>query len=443
MARRQIMSRDMASARRVIKRLKRSPLVWQSGLGLILQTLGKGIGFLLTLFLARLLQASEFGVFAYGRNLIFLIAPLATLGYTSAATRYLPDYLVQEKFGEANGFTRHTFLTVFFTGLALAGAAFIMLTFNPDIVENSNLRALYAILPSTPFYALLFVLVSVGRSYGLTTLALAPLLVLQPLAHLGLFFIAVALGAPVDGYTASLAFSVATAIVSFGAFLWLRGAIPRAVLEARCVCHNRDWLGFSLPTAIGLAGSILMTRFPTLVLGFFSPNAEVGRFAIILALAQVLAIPRDAITGALGPAIMRRLSEKDVPGLLLVLRRGVLFSVGVTFAGALVLWMLGDFVLGLLGPSFAGSRLLLLLMIGDQLIQASSLLLSAFLTIEARPRVNIIILCGSAFLCVVLATILASHMGAVGAALGSIGGSLAMLVATAFVCWRKLSAIAR
>lgn len=432
----------MTSVRRIIERLQRSPLLWQSGLGLILQTLGKGIGFLLTLFLARVLQASEFGVFAYGRNLIFLIAPLATLGYVSAATRYLPDYLVQQKFGEANGFTRHTLLIVFCTGLALAGAAFVTLIFIPDIVEDSYLRALYAILPSTPFYALLFVLVSIGRSYELTALAYAPLLVLQPLTHLAFFFLAVWLGAPLDGYTASLAFSVATAVVCFGALPWLRSAVPEPVLKAPCIWNNRDWIGFSLPTAVGLSASILMTRVPILALGFFSPNTEVGRFAIMLALAQVLAIPRDAIGGALAPEIMRRLSERDIAGLILVLRRGFLFSVGVTLAGALVLWMLGDIILGLLGPSFAGSHLLLLLLIGDQLIQAASLLLSGFLTIAARPRVNIVILCGSAFLCVVLATILAAQLGAVGAALGSIGGSLAMLVATALICWRKLRAVA-
>lgn len=426
---------------RLLALLQRSPLLWQSGLGLILQTLGKGIGFLLTLVLARILQASEFGVFAYGRNLVFLIAPLATLGYVAAATRYLPDYLTQNKFGEANGFTRHTFLIVFFSGFALAGFAVLLLQIKPDSVEPSYLQALKAILPSTPFYALLFVLVSVGRSFGLTALAYAPLLILQPLAHLALFFLAVTLGAKADGVTASLAFTIATALVCLGAMPWLRCSIPRPVLTARCVWAHRDWLGFSLPTAVGLAASTFMIRFPTLALGFFSANSEVGRFAVILALAQVLAIPRDAIAGALAPEIMRRLSEKDAKGLRQVLGRGLFFSFGATFVGALCLWLLGDIVLGALGPSFAGSQLLLLIMILDQLIQAGSLLLSSFLSIGARPRVNVIILSASAIICAILAVALAAHLGAIGAALGAIGGSLTLLLATAFACWRKLKIV--
>lgn len=433
----------MKAARRVLALLQRSPLIWQSGLGLVLQALGKGIGFLLTLLLARVLQASEFGVFAYGRNLIFLMAPLATLGYVAAATRYLPDYLVQRKFGEANGFTHHTFCIVFITGFAAAGIAFLGLTIRPDVVEETYLLALYAILPSTPFYALLFVLVSVGRAYGLTALAYAPLLVLQPLTHLALFFFAVWLGAKADGFTASLTFSVSTALVCVGALPWLMRAAPAAVVQAASVWDHRGWLGYSLPTSVGLAASNLMIRFPILALGFFSSNADVGRFSVILALAQVLAIPRDAIAGALAPEIMRRLSEQDTRGLILTLQRGLLFSLGATLVGALVLIAFSDFVLSLLGPSFAGAQVLLLLMIGDQFIQAGSLLLSGFLTVGARPRVNIVILCISAFVCIALALTLSAYFGAIGAALGAIGGSVTLLAGTAFVCWRKLKALSR
>ena len=429
------------SASRVLASLQRSPLLWQSGLGLLLQTVGKGIGFLLTLVLARILQASEFGVFAYGKNLILLIAPLATLGYVVAATRFLPDYLTQNKFGEAKGFTRHTLLIVFFSGFTLAATTSIILQIYPDIVEYSYLAALNAILPSTPFYALLFVLVSLGRSYGLTMLAYAPLLILQPLAHLVLFFFAVMLGVTANGLTASLTFTIATTLICLGAMPWLRYSIPQSVLAARCIWVHRDWLEFSLPTAISLAASSFMIRSPTLVLGIFSSNAEVGRFVVVLALAQVLAIARDAIAGALAPEIMRRLSEKDATGLRDVLRRGFLFSFGVTFCGALCLWVLGDFVLAALGPSFVSSQLLLLIMIVDQLIQASSLLLSTFLSVAERPRVNVIILSASALVCIILSTGLAAYFGAEGAALGAIGGSLTVLLATLFMCWKKFKSV--
>jgi O-antigen/teichoic acid export membrane protein len=429
------------SASRFLASLQRSPLLWQSGLGLFLQTVGKGIGFLLTLVLARILQASEFGVFAYGRNFILLIAPLATLGYVVAATRFLPDYLTQNKFGEAKGFTRHTLLIVFFSGFTLAATTSIILQIYPDIIEYSYLAALNAILPSTPFYALLFVLVSLGRSYGLTMLAYAPLLILQPLAHLVLFFFAVMLGVMANGLTASLTFTIATTLVCLGAIPWLRYSIPQSVLAARCIWVHRDWLEFSLPTAISLAASSFMIRSPTLVLGIFSPNAEVGRFVVVLALAQVLAIARDAIAGALAPEIMRRLSEKDATGLRDVLRRGFLFSFGITFCGALCLWVLGDFVLAALGPSFVSSQLLLLIMIVDQLIQASSLLLSTFLSVAERPRVNVIILSASALVCIILSTGLAAYFGAEGAALGAIGGSLTVLLATLFICWKKFKSV--
>jgi O-antigen/teichoic acid export membrane protein len=429
------------STSRVLASLQRWPLLWQSGVGLLLQTVGKGIGFLLTLVLARVLQASEFGVFAYGRNIIFLIAPIATLGYVVAATRFLPDYLTQNKFGEANGFTRHTLLIVFISGFALALITSLIFQTDPDIVDNSYLSALNAILPSTPFYAILFVLVSVGRSYGLTALAYAPLLVLQPFTHLTIFSLAVTLGATADGVTASLAFTIATILVCLGSVPWLRYSIPGPVLAARCVWAHRDWLGFSLPTAIGLAASSFMVRFPILALGLFSPNSEVGRFVVILALAQVLAIPRDAIAGALAPEIMRRLSEKDANGLRDVLRRGLVSSFGITFFGALGLWVFGDFVLAALGPSFVGSQLLLLLIIADQLIQACSLLLSTFLSVAERPRVNVIILSASALVCVFLATGLAAYFGAIGAAIGALGGSLTLLLATLFMCWKRFKLV--
>lgn len=424
-----------------ISLMQRSPLLWQSGLGLILQTFGKGIGFVLTLVLARVLQAAEFGLFAYGRNLIFLIAPLATLGYVVASTRYLPDYVTHHKYCEANGFTRHTLVIVFFGGITLAGFAALVLHKKPDIVDPSYLAALNVILLGTPFYALLFVLVAVGRAYGLTTIAYAPLLVFQPLTHLAIFFGALTLGADASGVTAALAFTIATFIVCVVALPWLRHAIPQSVLKARCVWIHRDWLSFSLPIAVGLAASTFMIRFPTLAVGFFSPNAEVGRFAVIFALAQVLAIPRDAIAGALAPEITRRISEEDGKGLRQILRRGSMVSFGVTFIGALGLWILGDFVLSALGPSFAGSRLLLFLMIVDQLIQAGSLLLSSFLSIGERPRINVAILSGSAIVCVVFALGLAAYFGATGAAVGAICGSLTRFLATGLICRRKLKSV--
>jgi Na+-driven multidrug efflux pump len=80
-------------------------------------------------------------------------------------------------------------------------------------------------------------------------------------------------------------------------------------------------------------------------------------------------------------------------------------------------------------------------MIVDQLIQASSLLLSTFLSVAERPRVNVIILSASALVCILLSTGLAAYFGAEGAALGAIGGSLTVLLATLFMCWKKFKSV--
>ncbi|KAA2234785.1 lipopolysaccharide biosynthesis protein [Salinarimonas soli] len=433
----------MGSLLKRLAGLSRSDVLRQALLGLGLQAFGKVLAFGLTLLLARLLQASEFGSFAYARNWVFLLGPLATLGYVGAAQRFIPGYLYDEAYGSAAGFTWHCFRVVTTVGVAVAVAfAAAAVTF-PDLIDGSYWWAALCILPSIPAYAVLFALLAVGRSFNLTVVAYAPLLIAQPLLHLLLFYLAVAGGLPADGVTASASFAAATVLVCAASLPILWAHVPRAVREARRVTLRRPWLEFALPTSVTVGASTVMARFPTVAVGLFSAATGVGQFAVALAVAQTLAMARDAASGAVLPELSRRVAANDVAGARRVLALGLAISLVPTLLGASIFWIAGDRILGVFGQSFIGAGPLLDVLVLDQLIQTAALLPSAFLTVVARPLLNIRILSASAFVGSAMSLVLASQWGPAGAAFGSLTASLVLLVLTSLACRKELSRLGR
>src|SRR5580693_4095186 len=95
-------------------------LVRQAGIVLVVQIVGAGLSYGLQVLLARLLHASDYGIYTYVFVWVSFVALLAGLGYPAASIRFLPVYRVKDDWPRIHGFMRTAFRMTFATAIGVA-----------------------------------------------------------------------------------------------------------------------------------------------------------------------------------------------------------------------------------------------------------------------------------------------------------------------------------
>ena len=89
-----------------VKSLLRSKLLGSGMISLLIKVSGAGLSYLMFVAFAHLLNAQDYGVFAFSFNLAVVVSAFAGFGYSTAIMRYWPKYLAQGLPEYANGAIR-------------------------------------------------------------------------------------------------------------------------------------------------------------------------------------------------------------------------------------------------------------------------------------------------------------------------------------------------
>jgi Polysaccharide biosynthesis protein len=86
-----------------LKSLLGNKLFGSGMISLLIKVSGAGLSYLMFVAFAHLLNAEDYGVFAFTFNLAVVVSAFAGFGYSTAIMRYLPKYLAQGRPEYANG----------------------------------------------------------------------------------------------------------------------------------------------------------------------------------------------------------------------------------------------------------------------------------------------------------------------------------------------------
>ena len=408
--------------------------------GLVFQQV---VAFAVGVATARWLGPQGYGQVSLARAIYGVAVILAPLGLDLSLLRHLGESGAppSAKLAQVARLRRITL------GVNLAVLAGVALLGGPWLQAHLYCRPGFALdlavsFTALPFAADLAVLTAASRALGRVAQASLASLYLQPVARTAVLAALLALGLGARGVLAATAFGVAAADLALAVLLNRDRAegdgttsAPLGGGSVRRLFGYSGWMAAMLLTYGGLR------LVDVLVLGHFRPAREVGDYAAVAAIAQLICLYPTALSQTLGPTVARLYAVGD--------RRGVRRELGSylrlsslacapLLAGVAVFGPWLDLVFG--ARFQFDPRLCLALALGAYV---SGVLgpMSVSLSMTGRHRLEFAILLTGALASLAGCILLAPAWGGAGVAFATLGGYLLVNGARAIVSARVMGGL--
>jgi O-antigen/teichoic acid export membrane protein len=396
----------------------------QAGVVLAIQVVGAGLSYGLQVLLARLLHASDYGLYTYVFVWVSFVSLLAGLGFPAASLRFLAVYRVKGDWPRVRGFIRAASRMTFATavGVALCAAVAVELLHGFGLLADGSTIALGALL--IPALAGSMLYTEFARAGDRVGIAFGPAQVIRPaLIALGaamLFHLHGAL-TTTGAFAATL---VAAYLVLTIQFVLTRRLFDGPKTGSLPVVELREWFGVGISLLGAGALVIILQQVDIIIVGAVRGARDAGIYAAASKTATLVSFVIMAVNATAAP----RFASLWALGCLDELQRLV------TALAALIFWpslaiatgiaVLSGPLLDLFGHEFRAARPALLVLLVGQLINASAGSVGYLLTLTGYHREATRALALSALGCILLAAVGVWAFGLIGAALGTTVGFL-------------------
>jgi O-antigen/teichoic acid export membrane protein len=351
-----------------VKSLLRNKLFGTGMVSLLIKISGAGLSYVMFVAFAHLLNAQDYGVFAFSFNLAVVVSAFAGFGYSTAIMRYWPKYLAQGKPEYAKGAIKMG------SKLTLLGIAIALIVgFIADrlsIAESERSYFVVAILAST--FCMGDFAAGVLRAQNSVVASMLPRDVLwRVLAPL------LAVAAVWSGYSLNSSFAVYICAFVLLALVFLQITVVQSNLKQNSVKLPTvsDWANTrkSLFPLWG-AGIIfaMIQQMDVVVVGFLVNGSETGAYFAAqktAALLSLVLIAGGLVTAPIMAAMYEKKQTKELQNLC---RQMVLAIAVVTLLGFIFLVFTGNTLLSIFNPSFTSAYLILLILAFGAMIDAVS-----------------------------------------------------------------------
>jgi len=264
-----------------------------------------GAGYLVKIYVARVLGAEQLGLYTLGMTLVSLTQLVAVLGLPGAAGRYVAAYNATGKFDELRGFLTRS----------VAVVVFLNLIFSLGLLHSGAWIALHlyhapALGQYIPFFAALTILGSLSVFYcqvlaGFKDVARRTVITnfIGSTLVIILTVVLLALGTGMRGYLAAqIANSVAVVALLIAT---ARKLTPAAARFSRAPLPPFDpEIRAFAAAAFGMAVlDFLLTQADKIVLGLYLSPALVGIYAVASTLSALIAIILQSVNQIFAPVI--------------------------------------------------------------------------------------------------------------------------------------------
>lgn len=389
------------------------------------KVLGMGLGFLLQVFMARLLGVDEFGLYMYALAWVSIAMMLALLGYDTAILRFIARYQAQQDWGKLRGVLRHAMQWVLVGGVLAAGLAATLTWLLGERLEPGLAPVLYAAAPLIPLFALSSLRQSALRGYKQVFRAELPDSVLRPLLVMALVGAWWGWQGSVHATGAMLVQIVAALTAFILGGWWLHRATPAGV-HAAMPEYDREWARVALPMLMIAGLHLILKQTDVVMIGAMAGAREAGIYAAMVRLADLAVFGLTAANAITAPLISELYStgrKAELQRLLTLSSRGVL---AFTLAVSVVLVAGGHWIAGLFGPEFTSGVGALWILLAAQVVNAATGPVGYLMTMTGHQNAALVIQGLAAAINVGLNWLLIPLYGMAGAAIAT---------ATAIVFW--------
>lgn len=349
-----------------IRSLLSSDLVRRlSGAGLvafIIKILGAGLGYLMLVAFARMMDATAYGQFGQMLNMAIVLSSVIALGLPTGALRFWPGHMAKGEHALAKGFARgaqRLLLVAGATAMLLAGLA----TFAG--VGASGFGASYALLA----VAALAVLMALGdyysgllRSLGLVAWSMAPRDVLWRIAAPAIAAVLLWQAGTLTALQAIICCLAILALIALAQALVAARAVNTAAGDVPAQSQWRAWARPLLPLAGASILYAMVQQLDVVVVGYLAGPEQAGAYFAAQKTASLLGLVMIAGGMVAAPmmAAAHQAGRRDELQRLCRLLAAAIAA--ATFAGLLVLAAMGQLLLGIFDAAYVQAYGLLLVL---------------------------------------------------------------------------------
>ncbi len=399
-----------------------------------------GLGFIITVVLARLLGVSGFGIYTYAIAWTELLILIATLGLDNLTVREVAIYQTKSQWGLMRGLLRWSNQIALAASVTIAIAA-VGVAWSVGMADDNPqmFLAFCVAMILIPIATLRNLRLAAMRGLHQIVMGLLPEMILTPL--LLIVFVAWVYSFLGEGLTApwmtGIRVAAATITLAIGMRL-LQRILPDGVKEAKPEYEIRGWLHSAIPLMFLGSMFVIKSRTDILMLGAMQGAEAAGIYLAVNRGVQLINFVVNAVNTALGPNIASLYAEGKIDKVQRILSKSSGLVLLVALPVTIGLIALSHWYLLLFGSEFMrGENALIILCVG-QMVNAATCSVSLLLNMTKHERYTLITGGTSTVLNVILNAVLIPIWGVTGAALATASTLVLERIANAIVIRKKL-----
>ncbi|MGB7293159.1 MAG: polysaccharide biosynthesis C-terminal domain-containing protein [Thermodesulfobacteriota bacterium] len=340
----------------------------------VLKVANTGFGLLIILILARILDVSQYGIYAYVMSWIGLLGVLAGLGLGQAMVRFIATYNRQGEWGKIKGLIRYSNIGVFVVSVFIILAVYLFMQIVISDKKNSTVYGpLLISLLLLPLNSIMDREGAALRGFHWIISGQVPSMLIRPLLYIILIgtawmFLRNSLNIQSVIYLNIAATVVAIAVAGY---LLLR-AMPKAVKESTPAYELHLWNSSVFP--IMLMGGMYMIngQADILMLGSIKGTEFSGIYQIADRGAGLIIFVLGAVIASFAPTIAHLYAGKNIDKLQRIVTKSARVTLLLSLPVALFLILFGHRLLGIFGSEFVQGYSALAILSISQLVNVAS-----------------------------------------------------------------------
>ena len=315
--------------------------------------------------LARWMGSFEFGIYIYVWTWVLMIGALSDVGLSSAARRFIPEYIELKSFDRLRGFLAGSRWLAFAIATAIGAVGALGVTLLAPWLDHFAVIPLYLACVTIPIYGLVQVQAGIAQSYNWPNLALMPFYIWRQLAITVLMGAIWLVGAPTSAVTAMIVAVVTTWVVTMGQLVLLNRRLKEKVPAGPKIYEAKTWFATSMPIFVVEGFYLLLTYVDIIALEHFGSPHDVAVYYAGARLLAIVAFVYFAIAGATTHKFTEYHVSGDRQRLAAFFRETVRWTFWPSLIACAAILALGRPLLSLFGAGFeAGYDVMFILAFG-------------------------------------------------------------------------------
>jgi O-antigen/teichoic acid export membrane protein len=300
-----------------------------------------GLSFITTVFLARLLSPSDYGMYTLVYAMVSLLFVPSEFGLPTLVVRETARGMLNQDYASVKGVWRWTRRTTTLISLTLVVVTLVGIWLFKDSLTSQRLKTLLWGLALVPLIALGDLRGAALSGLHRVAISQLPEFLVRP----GIFALLLVIVA-LDGNSSlsaplAMALYVISSASAFGIGAWLLWrATPLQVRDVLPSYNNRLWLLNALPLALIGGLQLINQQASFLIQGFFLPDAAIGIYRIASQVALLASFGLMTINLVLTPRFATLFAQGDMKTLqyLVTASARVILIINIVLTVGFIVW---------------------------------------------------------------------------------------------------------